>query len=156
MITYQVESVIESRNEFHELFEFHWEEIARHKDTIKLNPDYEAYQRLEEAQVLRVVTARDEGKLVGYIANMVTPNLHYKDHLMATNDVLYLHPDYRRGGTFIRMLDYTEDYLAEIGVINFYIHMKVRHDFSQVLERRGYTEIERNFEKQLQEPRSWQ
>jgi hypothetical protein len=96
-----------------------------------------------------MVTARDEGQLIGYVATIVAPHLHYKDHLMANNDVLFMHPDHRHGRTFTTMLKFTEDYLRDLGVVNFYVHMKVSHDFSSLLERLGYTEIERNFEKQL-------
>ena len=149
MITYQVESLIAARAEFDGLFKLHWAEIARHQDEIKLNIDYDTYQKLEVAGVLHIATARDDGKLVGYIASMVCPNLHYSDHLMANNDVLYIHPVYRSGSTFVKLLRFTEKYLKELGVVNFYVHMKLSHDFSKLLERYGYTEIERNFEKQL-------
>lgn len=150
MIRYQEESFIGAKEDFAPLLQLHWEEIARHTDTIKLNVDYATYAKLEDAGVLHTVTARDDGKLIGYIISFVAPNLHYKDHVMANNDVLFVHPDYRRGGTFIKMLKLAESLLRKRGVTNFYIHMKITHDFSVILDRMGYTEIEHNFEKQLQ------
>lgn len=149
MITFQEESFSRARKDFEPLLDLHWNEIARHQDEIKLNVNYEGYKALEDAKLLHCVTARDDGKLVGYVISMLSLSLHYKDHLFAVNDVLFIHPDYRKGGTFVRMLKFTERKLQQANVKNFYIHMKLAYDFSALLERYGYTEIERNFEKQL-------
>ena len=149
MITLQEESFSNAKEDFKPLLDLHWNEIARHKDDIKLNVDYESYRTLEELGLLHCVTARDEGKLIGYVISMVSRSLHYSDHLFANNDVLFIHPDYRGGSTFVKMLKFTERKLKQAGIKNFYIHMKLDYDFSALLERYGFTEIERNFEKQL-------
>ena len=85
-------SVVEDAKE---LLERHWEEIAVNKDKIKLNPHWEAYVDLEDSGQLRIFTARENGKLIGYFVVIVGVNLHYKDHVFAVNDILYLHPSWQ-------------------------------------------------------------
>lgn len=149
MITYQLERATQCKRELEGLLMMHWEELARHKDEIKLSIDWSAYEALELADILHMTTARDDGKLIGYIVTFVAPSLHYKEHVMAKDDVLFMHPDYRGTRTFIKLLKYTEDYLAGLGVENFYIGMKLAHDFGPLLERFGYVAIDRTFEKRL-------
>jgi hypothetical protein len=72
------------------LLEQHWEEIALNKGAIKLNPDWDTYFDLEDKGNLKIFTAREDGKLVGYFVVLCRHHLHYKDHLFAFNDVLYL------------------------------------------------------------------
>lgn len=149
MITLQLESFVDAYDEFLPLLELHWSEIARDKENIKLNVDVDGYRRLEELGILHVATARDEGCLIGYMISFVSPNLHYKDWLMANNDVLFIHPDHRGNGTFVRLLRFVEQDLRNMGVVNLYIHMKLAHDFGALLEKFGYYEIERVHEKKL-------
>jgi len=149
MITFQEEYASGLKDELLPLLELHWKEIARNKDQIKLNVDWEAYKTIEDSGALHAVTARDDGKLIGYIISMVSPNFHYRDWIMAHCDVLFMHPDYRGNSTFIKLLKFTEKSLQKRGVVNFYIHMKLAHDFGSLLERYDYAAIERTFEKQL-------
>lgn len=149
MYTYQKERLPDIKDELAPLLSLHWEEIARHRDEIKLNVDWATYLELDALGILHITTARCDGRLIGYVINFVTPHLHYRDWVMANNDILFVHPDYRKGRVFLKLLNYTEQLLADRGVKNLYIHMKTAHDFSPILERLGYTEIERNFEKQL-------
>ena len=66
MIEYKEETYSQVIDEIKPLLEDHWEEIALNKEVIKLNPNYEMYEKLCNAGVMRIVTARDDGKLIGY------------------------------------------------------------------------------------------
>jgi hypothetical protein len=149
MITFQEESAVAIQDELNPLLKLHWKEIARNTDKIKLNVDWSAYKTVEDAGMLHTVTARADGVLIGYIVSMVAPNFHYCDWIMAHCDVLFMHPDYRGGSAFIKMLKFTEAALKKKDVVNFYVHMKLSHDFGSLLERYDYVAIERTFEKQL-------
>ncbi len=50
---YQQEFLATVENDIRPLIQRHWEDIALNKDKIKLNPDWEAYQKLEQAGMLR-------------------------------------------------------------------------------------------------------
>ena len=81
------------------LLEKHWELVALNQGAIKLNPDWEKYAELDAAGILRIFTARDQGKLVGYCVLVVSQSMHYKDHVFANNDVVFVLPDSRAGAT---------------------------------------------------------
>jgi GNAT superfamily N-acetyltransferase len=148
-LKYQQEFVSQVKDECQYLIELHWNEIALNKDVIKLNPDWEAYQDLEDKQKLRVFTARDEGKLVGYFVVIVGSNLHYKDHLFASNDIIYLHSDYRKGFAGVRLIKFAERCLKEDGVSVLTINTKVHQPFDRLLDRLKFSKIERVYSKYL-------
>lgn len=148
-ITYQQEFLATVRNDIQPLLEQHWEEIALNKDKIKLNPDWDQYELLEYDGKLKGFTARTDGKLIGYFVVIVSTGLHYKDHLFAANDVIFLHKDYRRGYTGIRLIDFAEACLKEDGVSVLTINTKIHQPFDPILERLGYSPIERVHSKYL-------
>lgn len=147
MITYQVEPFSKMYHEGMALFDEHWDEIARHKEHIKLNPDYDKYISLERMGVVHVVTARNDGCLIGYAINFVAPNMHYQDWLYSVNDIIYISIDYRKTGAGYRLLRFMEKELKKIGVTNIHLSMKLAHDFGPLMESLGYTAIERLYEK---------
>jgi L-amino acid N-acyltransferase YncA len=126
----------------------HWREIATWQD-IQLDPDMDAYEAMAEAGMLRVFTARDEGRLIGYAAYVVRTHLHYMGSKQAVQDVIYLSPKHRRGRLGIRLMQHADAALAEDGVQVVYHHVKLAHDFGPVLERMGYTLVEKVYARRL-------
>ena len=53
----------------------HYAELCVTKD-FPLAPDYAAYGRLTQNNMLRCITCRSEGNLIGYIIFIVQPHLH--------------------------------------------------------------------------------
>lgn len=149
MITYQQESLATCKEDAAPLLEKHWEEIALNKDTIKLNPDWDAYADLEDVDILRVFTARDGDKLVGYFVTFVKAHLHYKDHLFAYNDILFLSKDYRKGYTGAKLMKFAEKCLKQDGVSVLVVNTKRHRPFDVLLKWLGYTHIENLYSKVL-------
>jgi len=104
VITYQQESLVTTKADIIPLLEKHWEEVALNKEKIKLNPDWDAYANLEDAGILKIFTARDDRKLVGYFVVFVKSHIHYKDHLFCYNDVIFVDEEYRKGFTSTRLI----------------------------------------------------
>jgi GNAT superfamily N-acetyltransferase len=130
------------------LIYLHWREIAHYKD-IELDPDWEKYKSLEDySDVVRVYTARtEEHKLIGYAVFFVNYNMHYQQSLQATQDILFVHPEYRgRGGKFISWCD--EQLKAE-GVQAVYQHVKKNHNFGKLLERLDYELVDLIYARRL-------
>jgi GNAT superfamily N-acetyltransferase len=138
-ITYAIESVDEVRPDIGPLLELHYAEVAMHKATIALAPDWERYKTLENADRLLAFTARDDGKLIGYSVWFMDMHIHYTGALIATNDVIFVHKDYRRTTTAgTDLILYSEKMLKLIGVTKAVWHIKFDHDWSAVLRRRKY------------------
>lgn len=147
-IGYFIESIEDVLDEIKPLLHAHWEEIARYPD-IPLEPDWEQYKKAEAAQQLRIFTVRVTGRLVGYGVYFVTPGLHYKSSRQATQDILFLAKDYRRGGVGRDLIRFADSILAAQGVEVVYHHVKARHNFGPLLEREGYELVDLIFGKRL-------
>ncbi len=151
MIKYQQEFLLTARPDAQRLLEAHWEEIALNKGKIALNPDWDAYEALEEAGKLLIFTAREDNKLIGYFVVLVGVNLHYKDHVFATNDILYLDKDYRKGRIGLKLIKFAEKCLKDDGVSVLTINTKVHKPFDTLMEYLGFNLIERVYSKYIGE-----
>ena len=140
MITYQVESYFTARDDA--LIRMHYDEIALHKEVIPLDPDWNRYDLLDAVGDLVCITARDDGKMIGYSVFILTNHLHYKSTRMASNDVLFLHPDYRKGRIGIRLIEHSERHLRTLDVKKIVWHIKRANDFTPILHRMGYLDEE--------------
>lgn len=147
MITYSEENLVDILDEIKPLFEEHYLEIERHTDKVKLNVDYKSYQQLQSTGNMHLVTAREDGKLVGYCMSLIALHLHNKQCLMGYNDVLFLKPLHRKGYTAKKMISFAEECLRKKGIILYYISVKLEHDFGKLLSRMDYIPVERVYEK---------
>lgn len=139
MVDYYVEPLSDKLiAEVQPLIELHYEELTLHKQVIKLDPDWNRYKSLADQNMITIITARDKGVLIGYSLFFVSPHIHYKNNIMANNDVLFLHPDYRQGRTGLKLLRKCEQVLQEQQVDKIVWHVKYAKDFRQILYRLGY------------------
>lgn len=120
------------------LLEQHYQELTLHKEHIRLSVDWDKYYKLESIGGFVLITARDEGKLVGYSAFFVSSHIHYKETKVAMNDVLFLHKDYRKGSTGIKLIKESEKIMKDLDVSKIVWHVKLSNDFTPILKRMGY------------------
>ena len=131
-----------------DLLIIHWDDVALNKDEVKLNPDWDLYMQLHANGSLHATTARTlAGELVGYCVYMVTRNLNYKDHVWAEGDVFFLHKDYRKGLSGVRLLKAAEAAMVSLGVTKIINKVKLHKDVGVLFERMGYTAVERVYVK---------
>jgi GNAT superfamily N-acetyltransferase len=149
VIIYQQESLVTVKADIIPLLEKHWEEVAINKEKIKLNPDWDAYANLEDAGVLKIFTARNEDKLVGYFVVFVKSHIHYKDHLFCYNDVIFVDEEYRKGFTSPRLIKFAEKCLKADGVEVMIVNTKRHKPFDSLLVWLGYKHIENLYSKVL-------
>lgn len=141
-VNFAVERVDDVVSEIEPLIRLHYEEIASFKDKIPLDPDFDRYRTLEAAGALVIITARRHGKLVGYSILFLMPHAHYKSTVFAMNDIVFLHPEERSGGTGVRLFKESERVVRERGAQLISWHIKPINDFSPVLARMGYVHHE--------------
>lgn len=150
MVKFESENFCDVEPELKELILEHWEEVTSDPD-LPLDPAWESYQALASSGRLLVVTARHEGKLVGYIIHILHNPLHYRYLWMAMDDAHFLRKEHRRGLTAVRMFQATEKILKERGVAVVSYHSKARDDLNKtpVFKRMGYRLKEFIFTKRL-------
>ena len=135
-IHFGAEFVSDSWSEALPLMKAHWDEIEQYKE-IPLDPDFEIYKKLDEAQVLRVFTARDsESKLVGYCVYIVQVNPLTKGITMANQNALFVKKENRGFGK--KFIAWCDDMLRKEGINFVYHHVSPQHDYSPILRRLGY------------------
>ena len=142
-VTIRASSVDEMRKHGDALFKAHFEEIATNKDSTKLDPDWRHYELLEASGLLFTLAAwhekarPDHDVLVGYSANLLIPkHLHYKDLRYVSNDVLYVHPDYRGGSTAGRLMMETRKAARARGAKRMLWHAKKDTALAAILTKR--------------------
>ena len=146
---YQLERFSDVIDEAQPLLVQHWEDVALNQDTVALNPDWDAYAFMDSMDRLHIITARDNGKLVGYVVYLTSLWLHYKDQVIADGDIFWLHPDYRKGMTGVKLLKEAENALRAKGV-NFIINkVKLHKDVGKIFDRLGYSAVETVYSKQV-------
>jgi hypothetical protein len=95
------------------LLQLHYQELTRNKDRVKLDPQWDKYEQIEASapDALQVFTARQARALVGYAAFFVHAHPHYRELVVAANDVIFVHPDLR-GSAGVRLIRFCERSLA--------------------------------------------
>ena len=146
---YAIEQISNIQEELQPLLDLHWQQIALNKDKIKLNPDWQKYIALNDNGLLYFYSAREDKKLVGYFVVTASTSMHYADHLFGICDIIFIHPDYRRGSAGMRLIKFAEAHLKSIGVSCIYINTKTHAPFDALLDKLQYTCIERVYSKYI-------
>ena len=126
----------------------HYEELCVTKD-FPLSPDYEAYGRLCMAKMLKCITCRIDGQLVGYAIFIVQPHLHYMSCKTAFEDIYFLKKEFRQGRNGVRLFQHAERVLKGEGVNRIIMHTKIHMDNSRLFEYLGYKHTDKLFTKIL-------
>lgn len=101
------------------LFEMHYHETGLYRqlgNRLAPVPDVARYAMAERHGVLLVLTARDNGKLIGYYIGAIHPAPHYADTLSGFTDLPYVRPEYRHRGIGIRLFIEAEKEMRRRGV----------------------------------------
>ena len=136
-VTFQVENVKAVQTEGLALLDKHYQEIAQFKEVQKLDPDWSVYYRIEMQGKLWVMTARFDGKMIGYIVMMLTNDMHYRKLMRATEDIHFILPEYRKGLLGYRMLAKTKQAMKEKGAHTVTFRTKADADHGLLFERLG-------------------
>lgn len=128
----------------------HWREVRCDHHDADANLDHDKLVGADEAGVFALITARQDGELIGYAAFWIAHHPQNAGSLEASADALYLRPDRRQGRNGIELIKFADEALRAMGVRA--VHHSVRHnsrDFGPVLERLGYQSTETIYARKL-------
>jgi hypothetical protein len=134
-LAFAIEPFREVYDEATPLLVEHWNEIAKNKHLMRLNPDEGVYGELADQKKLLLVTARDGGKLVGYFLWFLVAHTHYKHVLVAEEDLHFLLPEYRRGLAGYQFLKAACTAALEHGAELLVMREKIGHEHPAILQR---------------------
>lgn len=147
-LVYRCEDFFDFLPEMEKLLPVHYDELCVTKD-FPLAPDYDQYRRVNDAGMLCCVTCRCDDELIGYIIFFLQPHIHYKTCMTAFEDVYYVSPEHRRGRVGIRLFQYAEKVLRNIGINRIILHTKIHLDNSRLFEYLGYKNSDKVYTKLL-------
>ena len=138
-LTFQMEPWSGVEEDFKLLWPGQWKELALDQAEVPYDPDWSRYAKLDSDGLLKIVTARDGRKLVGWHVGMVGTHPHYKTTIFAMQDMYYVVPEYRRMPTIgMRLFLEMEDAMKRLGVKEIVGNTKLHLDRSAFFERLGY------------------
>jgi L-amino acid N-acyltransferase YncA len=123
----------------------HWQENATHKHLMKLNPDLPRYVQLEREKRLQIVVMRDDGEIVGYSVHIINTMLHYRNVVVADDDIHYLVPRLRGTGEHKRLREFAMKTLKERGVHIVIARTREGHLHDTSLAAMGFATWDRNY-----------
>lgn len=144
-VTFNVESIFNLRAEIEPLWERQFVEMEIGDEGLApLSPDWGGLGRAERAGQMMLVIAREGGQLVGYeMFFIVRP--WYADALVAICGGIWLDYRCRKGGTGLRLMDYSDKILNERGVVKTKRTAKIGTQLDKILIRLGYQENEHHY-----------
>jgi hypothetical protein len=138
---FQRESFMEFIAEGEALGERQYQELSWHQDMIPYAVDRQAYVKLDLAGQLAVCTARRLDELIGYAIWYVSNPPEYSTTRHGINNQIYVVPEHR-SGVGLRLLQFSERTLHEMGVAVMVLNVKKILDWGNVAEALGYEAID--------------
>ena len=136
-ITFAPLSLAELREYGEPLFREHYEEVARNKTVMVLAPDWDRYEDLDDRGLLMSIGVwahySTHTELAGYSVNIVGSHLHYRDLLVAQNDVFFVRRPFRQGTLGTRLLRETRKQAKACGARLVLFHAKENTSFERLL-----------------------
>jgi hypothetical protein len=121
----------------------HWQEVATHKHLMKLNPDLPRYRQLDHEKRLHIVIMRDDDEIVGYSVHVINTMLHYRNVVIADDDVHFLVSRLRGTGEHARLRQFAMSTLKERGVHIITARSRVGYLHETSLKAMGFTDWDR-------------
>lgn len=135
------------------IHEEHWQETEGYRHGLPFNPDYDRVIGLDQQGrcLMLVVEHRETGELVGNYGFYLSRSVHTQT-LMATEDTLFISKAHRRGRLGIELMRYAEYALAQLGVRDLNVSVKLVNNVGPMLERMGFVPTGKQYTKILKEP----
>lgn len=113
--------------------------------------DHEQFVNLDKIGLLRVVTVRSDGELVGFHISTITSDIFYKDKKTSYVMHYYLLKEHRGGGKGLKMFEHIETLNKSNGIDRSFMSRKIHINNEKLFNCLGYKKIESNYEKYYDE-----
>lgn len=149
MLTFAVERLREVLPEVQELWALHWAETEGYRDELGYNPDVIAFVNLDNSNMFRLFTARDErGLLMGQLGFIVFRSRHTQSWV-AGEDFLYFRKEARKGLAAVKFIRYALADLKALGIEQVTMSSKLANDIEPMLKRVGFDMVAKQYNMNL-------
>lgn len=144
----KIASEILTSSLIHEMVSYFKESYEEYPDGVGyiLDPNWDTYYLLQQADMLNIFTIRDDSKLIGYAFVIIAGSLHSRDRQYASIDTVYLDKAYRGKFLGIKLFKFIEASL-EVDALSF--TLKEYNNWGKILERLGYSHTEVVYQKRI-------
>lgn len=147
MLKYASETWAQVRDEFDELGRRNFEECKIAEGRRPYNLAREAFNWLDAEGMVHVTTARNDGKLVGYVLTVLQARHLQFDAFCSQTIGMYMLPAYRKGLNAVRMMEMDEQYMRGLGVDKMYGGCTHEKELAPLFIRRGWVPAETHYHK---------
>lgn len=147
-LTFAVEPVASVWEEKVACAKEHWTETSMCAAGEVLNPKLERYQQYEKIGAYFEFVARQDGKFAGFCGMYLVPSMHTQD-MLATEDIIYLKPEYRQGRNGIAFYKYIEEQMRAMGAKKIMVTAPPGSVACRILERLGCQHTANGYAKLL-------
>ncbi len=150
-VTYDIEPLSGCWPEIEAIGRAHWQETMEYyRGKQPYAPSYDRYNSYDKAGWLITFTARntETWQMVGYSLMYLVPSMHTQT-MIATEDTIFLLPEYRRGRNGLRFHQFIESELRERGAREIVVTAKPGSAACRLLEHIGFSVINHQYSKHL-------
>lgn len=142
-------SVAELREHGAALFPRHFAEVEAQHLGLVLDPDWDAFQHLEEWRRILALGAFVDGAMVGYALAFIGPHPLYRSTINAQLAAVYVAPEHRGKGLGARLILQARGDARDMGATTCTAHAKRGTAMADLLPRIGFDEHETIFTERL-------
>lgn len=146
MIEYRLEKWVDAKDDIIELSAKHYKECKI--DDSDFEPDDNAFSGLCENGKLQILTARNNGKLVGYLINVISRHMLF-DKICSFHIGWFVKAEFRRKLVGLELLKKGEEYLKNSGVKKMYGSHTMTVDASKAFDRLNWQLNEKHYIKEI-------
>lgn len=148
-VTYDIEPLSGCWPEIEAIGRAHWQETMEYyRGKQPYAPSFERYNQYDKLGWLITFTARDNGEMVGYSLMYLVPSMHTQT-MIATEDTIFLLPEYRKGRNGLRFHQFIEEELVNRGAREIVVTAKPESAACRILEFIGFRVINHQYSKHL-------
>lgn len=148
MITFAIEPLASIWDEMISCAQQHWLETSMHADGDVLDARLERYEAYERAGWYVECVARHDGEFAGFCGMYLVPSMHTQE-LLATEDILYIKPEYRHGRNGFRFYQYIEDEMRRLGAKKIMLTAPPESVANRILQNLGCKLTAHQYSKSL-------
>jgi hypothetical protein len=140
--TYQHEKFADNIFDIKRHAQAHWDEMASGKNFRVFGVDWETYLAADRLGRISLFTARDAGRMIGYLCMMMRSDLHAKTTLVAESAFYYVEQRPMRGLIERNMIRFARDWLLAHNIKFIKFRNQLSHPNDAILRNLGFVPSE--------------
>ena len=126
----------------------HWKETTMGQSGEILDAKFDRYEQYEKLGWYVEIVARHESVMVGFCGMYLVPSMHTQE-MLATEDILYIKPEFRHGRNALRFYLFVEEEMKRRGAKKIMLTAPVDSVANKLLLRTGCEHSANMYSKML-------